>query len=374
MIKRIARRLFFDERQSSPPDVVSIYDGDAGQSACVDRFEITPARRLESMFDDAIPEHIDRHRDAKVGLVLKNVLVWPELSVAATQEGHLIAETLPVSQYRVTKLLRFDAFAETAPGDESGAMTSIGCGYWSNYYHKLVDEIPRLWGIVNSERYQQDIDVWIPSYYDSGFQNLFSALAPSEISFTQVRKPARPIQVRRYVHIPMLSNNFCGYLPQAYVKWLHARLRGLSAEEAPTADFSRRVYVSRSRADKRQLENESAVRELLERFGYEACHPETLTPIQQAKLFKQATSIVGTHGAGLTNALYASGAKVVEFFPGQPLYHYRWLCEACGHTYQNIRSTDPETHKHGNFRVPLDALESVLIASEKERSHSTDGR
>jgi hypothetical protein len=368
MIRRLTRRLFSGQRQSTRPDVVSIYDGDAGQSACIDQFEIAPAQRLKSTVEGAAPHQIERHCSAKVGLVLKNVMVWPELSVAATQEGSLIAETLPASQYRVTKLIRFGAFDKAEPVGESDAMTSIGCGYWSNYYHKLVDEIPRLWAISNCEHYRRDIDVWIPSYYHSDFQDLLSALAPSKISFAKVERAARPIQVRRYIHIPMLSNNFCGYLPRAYVKWLHARLRGLSVEENPVTDFSRRVYISRSRADKRQLDNSSDVRELLESFGYETYHPETLSPIQQAKLFERATSIAGPHGAGLTNALYASKARVIEFFPGQPLYHYRWLCETCGHDYRNILSTGPNTHKHDNFRLPLDSLESMIKQGQSDRT------
>jgi len=330
-----------------------------GQQALADHFEITPPQRLVSTVQGATPSHIERHREAKVGLVLENVLVWPELSVAATKDGRLIAETLPAPQYRVAKLNRFGAFDNTTPADEIDAMASIGCGYWSNYYHKLIDEIPRLWA-MGEHCSPEELDVWLPSYYDAAFRELIRVLAPSTFSFVQVENPSAPVVARRYVHIPMLSNNFCGYVPPSYVQWLHARLRehcsGTDGDRTPP----RRIYVSRSEATKRRLENESDIRGVLEQFGYEVHHPETLSPLQQARLFAGAKRIAGVHGAGLANILYASKGHLLEFFPGAPLYHYRWLSEACGHGYQNIVSENPKTHKHGDFRLPTDRLRAVL--------------
>jgi hypothetical protein len=342
----------------SVPDVMSIYDGAAGQTALVDHFEIAPAQRLESVVDGATPVRIERHREAKVGLVLKNVLVWPELSVAATPEGRLIAETLPAPQYRVAKLIRFGAFDKKKPADEVGAITSIGCGYWTNYYHKLIDEIPRFHPLVDWGDHGE-LDVWIPSYYDPGFMDLVRGLAPESMSFVQVKTSSRPVFARRYVHIPMLSNNFCGHLPRFYVRWLRSRLNELFSAEEPR-ETPRRIYVSRSQAGHRHLENESDVQAVLSQSGYEVHHPETRSPLEQARLFYGAERVAGVHGAGLANILYASDAQVLEFFPNQPLYHYRWLCESCGHAYQNITPENPQTDKHGNFALPVKQLKSLL--------------
>jgi hypothetical protein len=372
MLSTLRKRIAQIVRPHDPPsvpDVVSIYDGDTGQAALVDHFEIAPAQRLESVVDGATPVRIERHREAKVGLVLKNVLVWPEVSVAAFPEGQLIAETLPAPQYRVAKLIRFGAFDETTPTDEVEAIASIGCGYWTNYYHKLIDEIPRLHPLVDGGHHGE-LDVWIPSYYDPGFMDLVRALAPESTSFVQVETSSRPVFARRYVHIPMLSNNFCGHLPRFYVRWLRSRLNELFSAEDPR-ESPRRIYVSRSQASHRQIENESEVQNALSQSGYEVHHPETRSPLEQAKLFRGAEQVAGVHGAGLANILYASDAHLLEFFPTQPLYHYRWLSESCGHAYQNITPENPQTDKHGNFALPVKQLKPLLRKESDRPSAGT---
>jgi hypothetical protein len=344
---------------------MSIYDGDAGQTALVDQFEIAPAQRLESVFDEATPARIERRREAKVGLVLKNVLVWPELSVAATPGGQLIAETLPAPQYRVAKLIRFGAFDEKTPVDEVGAITSIGCGYWTNYYHKLIDEIPRLYPLIDGGHHE-GLDVWIPSYYDAGFMDLLRVMAPESTSFVQVKASSRPVFARRYVHIPMLSNNFCGHLPGSYVQWFQSRLNELFPSEERNGESPRRIYVSRSQASHRHLKNESEVQAVMRQSGYEVHRPETRSPLDQAKLFYRAERVAGVHGAGLVNIVYASDAHLLEFFPTRPLHHYRWLCEGCGHAYQNITAKNSQVDKHGDFALPVKQLRS-LLPREPER-------
>lgn len=373
MLSKLRRRLARIVRPHDPPtvpDIVSIHDGDAGQKALADKFEIVPAQRLESVIDGATPVRIERHREAKVGIVLKNVLVWPELSVAATPEGCLIAETLPPPQYRVAKLLRFGAFDEKAPVDEVGAITSIGCGYWTNYYHKLIDEIPQLYPLIDGGHHEE-LDVWIPSYYDAGFMDLLRAMAPESTSFVQVKTPSQPVFARRYVHIPMLSNNFCGHLPRSYVQWLQSRLNELFPSEERSGESPRRIYVSRSQASHRRLDNESEVRAVLQQSGYEVHHPETRSPLEQAKLFCGAERVAGIHGAGLVNILYASDAHLLEFFPTQPLHHYRWLCESCGHAYQNVTAKNSQADKHGDFALPVKQLRSLLRREPENLSAGT---
>jgi len=75
-----------------------------------------------------------------------------------------------------------------------------------------------------------------------------------------------------------------------------------------------RIFVSRSRAKRRHLLNEAEVVDrLAAAFGFECVNAETLTFADQVRLFANAEIIVGTHGAGLANAVFAPpGAIVVE--------------------------------------------------------------
>ncbi|NEO15302.1 MULTISPECIES: glycosyltransferase family 61 protein [unclassified Moorena] len=78
---------------------------------------------------------------------------------------------------------------------------------------------------------------------------------------------------------------------------------------------SLRLYVSRSAARCRRIVNERELMERLEPLGFKLVQAEKLALEEQIKLFSQAEWIIGPHGAGLTNMLYApTGAKVIELF------------------------------------------------------------
>jgi len=75
------------------------------------------------------------------------------------------------------------------------------------------------------------------------------------------------------------------------------------------------------------VRNEAAVRDLLAAYGFQDVDPGHLSVAEQIATFAQAELIVATHGAGLTNIVFASpGARVIELFPaGYLLPDYWWL-------------------------------------------------
>lgn len=143
-------------------------------------------------------------------------------------------------------------------------------------------------------------------------------------------------------------------------EWLHERMRDAAAETATDADaddVSNLVYISREDADYRRVINEDEVLDALEPYGFEKYVLSERSMAEDVSLFAQADVIVAPHGAGLTNALYADDATVVELFRSnyvQPVYFvlskqlglgYRYLC--C-----DYEGTD--------IRVDVDALEETL--------------
>jgi capsular polysaccharide biosynthesis protein len=50
--------------------------------------------------------------------------------------------------------------------------------------------------------------------------------------------------------------------------------------------------------------------------------------------------VVASHGAGLTNVLFATGARVLELLPTPYVVpHYYYLCKALGLPYEYVCST-----------------------------------
>ena len=76
------------------------------------------------------------------------------------------------------------------------------------------------------------------------------------------------------------------------------------------------IYVSRTDAHRRPLRNEIALQEALAERGFTICVLSQMPLWEQAVLFHDAKLIVGPHGAGLANMVFARpGTHVVELMP-----------------------------------------------------------
>ena len=79
-----------------------------------------------------------------------------------------------------------------------------------------------------------------------------------------------------------------------------------------------KIYVSRTLSrvglpHYRLLRNEDAVEELVTQAGYQVVYPETLSLVEQIRLFAAATRIVGPSGSGMLNAVFSrAGSKVLD--------------------------------------------------------------
>jgi capsular polysaccharide biosynthesis protein len=127
-----------------------------------------------------------------------------------------------------------------------------------------------------------------------------------------------------------------------------------------------RLYLSRRQAQSRRIVNEAEVEACLRAYGFETCVAEDLSLCAQIELFAQAQMVVSSHGAGLTNVLFADpGLTLIEIFEPSYLHYVYWsLCEALGHRYwymlgqavpnERFRLQSP------HVAVPLDKLERTL--------------
>ena len=100
---------------------------------------------------------------------------------------------------------------------------------------------------------------------------------------------------------------------------------------------NRRIYISRADAAGRRVSNEAALVDLLTARGFETVVLSRLSVWEQARLFASASAIVGVHGAGLTNTIFArEGSCLLEMFSptyGTPAFfllsrgrHVRYGC------------------------------------------------
>jgi hypothetical protein len=147
------------------------------------------------------------------------------------------------------------------------------------------------------------------------------------------------------------------------LKWVRDRaVKNLPDEEA---QFGDRIFISRSDADRRRVLNRDEVNEVLERNNFEIHVPGELSFPDQVRLFNSAEVIVGPHGAGLMNGVFAENATLVEFVLNEETnIHHFVLANLLGLDYEYV-SCDPKREegislKHSDMIVDPEKLEQVI--------------
>jgi capsular polysaccharide biosynthesis protein len=126
-----------------------------------------------------------------------------------------------------------------------------------------------------------------------------------------------------------------GY-PNYQKQWLPRWLGDLYSDSRVESGKGReRVYISRTHAPSRKVENEDSLLPLLGKYGFTVVHSENLSVREQIAAFANAEMVVGPHGAGLANCvLCPPHASVLEIYP-QYYYDssYRTLLSSLNRRY-----------------------------------------
>jgi hypothetical protein len=117
------------------------------------------------------------------------------------------------------------------------------------------------------------------------------------------------------------------------LQWLS---RALTASlPAVEGDPDQRLYISRSLAASRAVANENEILPVLQAHGFRILHAERMPFIDQVEAFRRASFVIGPHGAGLMNLIFAPpGTRVLELFEPSEVRRCYWaLCRELGHNY-----------------------------------------
>lgn len=102
--------------------------------------------------------------------------------------------------------------------------------------------------------------------------------------------------------------------------------------------FGERLYLSRAKAQRRNVVNEAELVAELARAGFANVRLEELSWPEQIAAFRRAKVIVAPHGAGLANLVFcAPGTRVVECFNRSYVHGCFWrLAALCGLDYRPV--------------------------------------
>jgi Glycosyltransferase 61 len=204
------------------------------------------------------------------------------------------------------------------PTDVPGRLGVLATRGDVNYYHFLMDVLPRLAimsmcpGIDPPERW------FVPaqSRFQRELLDRFDIPAERRVDSTLVR------HVRAECLVVPSPPSMTVINPPWVVAYLRSRLLA-----TPIARVEGRgIYVTRGRsANNRQVLNEDELVTLLAGRGFEIIDPGAMSVAEQIRSFAEASVIVAPHGAALVNLVFAgAGATVIELFPAGHLIPDYW--------------------------------------------------
>ncbi len=126
-----------------------------------------------------------------------------------------------------------------------------------------------------------------------------------------------------------------------------------------------RIYVSR--AGRRRVINEASLIELLKKYDFTIIEDKPRSVAEQVIIFKNASFILGPHGASFTNIIWCEpGTHLVELFaPSMVVDHFRYLSRIMNMTYSAYHHVLTVSSKK-------EALEEDIFVSIPDMERSLD--
>lgn len=195
---------------------------------------------------------------------------------------------------------------------------------WFNYYFWLTECLPRLLAV---EKILGRLVLIYPESWES-------------IHFVQDTLKMFP--QLNYQKIPRDHHLFVKNLVMPEVKpWTPMLIPELVQEvrsfllssSSPSTTNGQKIYISRRKANRRKMSDESRVETILKNYGFNIVDPDGLSLYDQITTVNSAKSVISITGAGLTNIMFMkSGSRFLDMTNKQYLhkrkyrFHYWKLC------------------------------------------------
>jgi capsular polysaccharide biosynthesis protein len=205
-----------------------------------------------------------------------------------------------------------------------GTALLIGTSNGDNYYHWLLDDLPR-WKILEAAK--------LPDYDFVLLPEQAARFQEETLDRLQVPEVKRLRCAKNFVHqFERLIVPAMPFPVEEVAAWACDWVRSLFPEKGSGPE---KLYLSRGAAGRRILANEPELEKSLAAQGFAVVRTDSMTVAEQARLFGSVRCVVAPHGAALTNMIFAPpGALLLELFhPQHKNRCYVNLAAACGHRY-----------------------------------------
>ncbi len=234
-----------------------------------------------------------------------------------------------------------------------GTAILLGVANSDNYYHWLMDAVPR-WKILLAANILKYDFVLLPGQ-PSQFQE-------ETLDRLKVPPEKRLRCSKNLVHqFDRLVVPSMGFPLEEVTPWACEWVRSLFPEKISGPG---KIYLTRRGAGRRRLVNESEIETILVSRGFTIIQPEQLSVAEQAGIFRSSRWVVAPHGAALTNVVFMEpGGSVVELFhPRHKNRCYVNLAAVGGHRYASLDGyiTNNTGDRQLEYRIDVASVLEIL--------------
>ena len=224
----------------------------------------------------------------------------------------------------------------------------------ASYYHWILECLPRALQSLEAEPEAiLVVPTVLPRYAEEAIELL---------EFKNVIRSDEPVAAERLVLVG--REQAPGWIRGVDIEMLRAAVLAKVGSRGAEGDG---IYVSRRLARRSPL-NEEELEQRVARQGLRVIQAEKLSFAEQVTLFSGASLVVGPHGAGLTNLVFADRLdRLVELFVVDHFNDcYARLAAQRGAAYDDLYCTGPD---RARSLAPIEAVEAVASAVASEPRH-----
>lgn len=232
--------------------------------------------------------------------------------------------------------------------------------FWGNYYHFFYDTLTQILAFHKITN-RHDVPVLVPAY----LKKLRFLKEFNEIS--NLLKNVKFVYIETNQQVKVKHQLFLAKAISVDHQFIKQILASIDQTLFQITGKAKKVFLNRDKNKIRSLKNIDAVVELVKSYGYEIIDTENMSLRDQIRLFANVESVVGLHGAGLTNIIFRNGKpmKLFEIFNAEvQAEFYKRICKEFGYIHYSMVGSEPDINDRARFEIDLVEFENSLIKFE----------
>jgi hypothetical protein len=235
----------------------------------------------------------------------------------------------------------------------------VNLGIIDGYFHQLLEYAPF---IINNRNHKF---VAIANYPDS----LIKLLDFFEISHSYYSSPSSSLnpqlQLRKNLNVTreIYTQKYGLYPSRESIETIRKEIDGKLKINSNTK-YKEVLYLSRAKdTSERVVENEAKfLQHIGKTFDIDICTPSSLSLQEQFMRFSHAKVIMGAHGAGFSNIVFANKqTSIIEINGGDDIrWHYKTLSDVLGLHYSLVLTTKLSNSNFLLSEINVETIKTIM--------------